>query len=170
MWASSQSSTARSPSAPTMRLPLRKSPWTTVRRVGWRPVRVEPAQRRARTPGAARRTLSSTLRVLRRAGRRRGKPGAASSGMRWIAARISPHCAREQRRGRRRTRRRAGCGGRWSRRRCGPSRCRASRRRRFRRRGRPRPGRGPRVAAPRSNPASRRQSHRRPLPAGPSSG
>ena len=33
-WQISQSSAARRPSAPTIRLPLRKSPWTTVRRAG----------------------------------------------------------------------------------------------------------------------------------------
>ena len=94
-WASSQSSTARSPSGPTTRLPLRKSPWTTV--VGprrRRAVALEPAEAQlergvglARWRRAGRGTGSNWSRAGRgRAPRRRGRCGGC-------AASASPHCA-----------------------------------------------------------------------------
>ncbi len=125
---SSQSSTARMPSGPTMKLPLRKSPCT--RRVGAsapvRDVVLEPAQ-------------SELERRVRLAERRRGSRGTAGSARSppGPGARGSgPHVdgvdlrgdraalAGQARGARRRIRRREGSGGGWSRRRRGPSRTR----------------------------------------------
>ena len=91
-WASSQSRTACSPSGSTSRLPSRKSPWTTRGSFERRPVRLEPAEARARRPGAARRARRAR-RGTARPGRLRSGPSTASVGMRWTAAIAAPTCA-----------------------------------------------------------------------------
>ena len=124
--ASSQSSTARMPSAPTMRLPLRKSPCTSVGAGGSAGCAGRASAARARTSGAARRTrrgVRGTGRVARGVlyrQRRQRRGGERVDARRDLAA-----LAGEERVGRRRTRRRAGCGAGSSRPRSAPSRTRA---------------------------------------------
>ena len=113
-WASSQSSTARSPSGPTRRLPIRKSPWTVTRcpsgrAVGGQPAHaelerrpdlaepVEERERVARTGrgAAARRSASGSMRVdggqgAAALGRERGAATAHSSSRSILRGIVSP--------------------------------------------------------------------------------
>ena len=141
--ASSQSSTARIPSGPTMKLPLRKSPCTSAGAAGSGGRGRRASAARARTRDGARRSRRADPRYWATWSRApcTGIVGQRRGSTAWIRAAISPP-ARRAMGGRRRTRRPAGsCGG-WSRPRSGPSRSRRRSRRPARAgTGHPAPGR-----------------------------
>ena len=90
-WASSQSSTPRRPSAPTRRLPQRKSPWTVTRGPGSGRC---AASQRAPSSSAGRTSPRASSRGRgSRSGSARGSPSTPAGSMAWMAARARPHCA-----------------------------------------------------------------------------
>ena len=90
-WASSQSSTPRSPAASTRRLPQRKSPCTVTRGPGSGRC---AASQRAPSSSAGRTSPSASSRGRgSRSGSARGRPATRSGSMAWMAARARPHCA-----------------------------------------------------------------------------
>ncbi len=86
-WDSSQSSTPARPSGPTMRLPRRKSPWTTVRR--GEAGRCSSSQRRPSSIAGRGAPSASTSERISSSWSPPRSGGAASSGIPWIAARAA---------------------------------------------------------------------------------
>ena len=92
-WASSQSSTARRPSGPTTRLPLRKSPWTSVSRPPTAAGRWRSSQRKPSSNAGCGSPVASRVARSWASWSPPARPGTASSGMRWMRASASPHWA-----------------------------------------------------------------------------
>ena len=92
-WASSQSSTARRPSGPTTRLPLRKSPWTSVSRPPTAAGRWRSSQRKPSSNAGCGSPVASRVARSWASWSPPERPGTASSGMRWMRASASPHWA-----------------------------------------------------------------------------
>ena len=113
-WASSQSSTPRRPSAPTRRLPKRKSPCTVTRGPGAGRCALQPARAELERGARLAQRIEQGQGIAERVGRRAARRRLGVDACGWRPGRAA-HCAVRRARGPRPSRRRAGsCGG-WSR-------------------------------------------------------